>query len=124
MADCPNLEAVAAFLRKTGGRVAPTVKALIVPGSRAVREAAIAQGLDKFFGERWFELRDTGCSLCCGMNADKLVGSQVCASSSNRNFRGRQGSPFGRTYLMSPVMVAAAALAGEITDARPAQKNR
>ena len=91
---------------------------MIVPGSRSVREAVIAKGLDRLFAERGFELRDAGCSLCCGMNADKLVGEQVCASSSNRNFRGRQGSPTGRTYLMSPVMVAAAALAGRITDAR------
>ena len=62
--------------------------------------------------------RDAGCSLCCGMNADRLQGREVCASSSNRNFRGRQGSPTGRTLLMSPVMVAAAAIAGEVTDAR------
>ncbi|MDO8879030.1 MAG: 3-isopropylmalate dehydratase large subunit [Pseudolabrys sp.] len=118
-----DLEAVATFLRSTDGRVAPTVRAMIVPGSRAVREAVVAQGLDKLFEERGFELRDAGCSLCCGMNADKLVGPQVCASSSNRNFRGRQGSPTGRTYLMSPVMVAAAALAGKITDARAAHEN-
>ncbi len=110
-----DLEAVAAYLRGTGGRVAPGVRAMIVPGSRAVRQAAVARGLDRLFIERGFEFRDAGCSLCCGMNADKLVGAQVCASSSNRNFRGRQGSPTGRTYLMSPVMVAAAALAGVIT---------
>ncbi|MNO01992.1 3-isopropylmalate dehydratase large subunit [compost metagenome] len=63
-------------------------------------------------------MRDAGCSLCCGMNADRLYGRERCASSSNRNFRGRQGSPEGRTMLMSPVMVAAAAIAGEIVDAR------
>lgn len=113
-----DIEAVAAFLRRTPGSVAPGVRAMIVPGSRSVREAVVARGLDRLFAERGFELRDAGCSLCCGMNADKLVGDQVCASSSNRNFRGRQGSPTGRTYLMSPVMVAAAALAGRITDAR------
>lgn len=113
-----DLEAVADYLRRTPGRVAHGVRAMIVPGSRSVREAVIERGLDRLFAERGFELRDAGCSLCCGMNADKLVGEQVCASSSNRNFRGRQGSPTGRTYLMSPVMVAAAALAGRITDAR------
>ncbi|MCX7560620.1 3-isopropylmalate dehydratase large subunit [Sulfitobacter sp. F26204] len=113
-----DLEAVADFLRQSDRRVASGVRALIVPGSRNVREAAIAQGLDRLFADRGFEMRDAGCSLCCGMNADKLVGLQVCASSSNRNFRGRQGSPMGRTYLMSPVMVAAAALAGKITDGR------
>ena len=113
-----DLEAVAAFLRATDRRVASGVRAMIVPGSRAVLKAAASRGFDTLFEERGFELRDAGCSLCCGMNADKLVGPQVCASSSNRNFRGRQGSPDGRTFLMSPVMVAAAALAGEITDVR------
>lgn len=113
-----DLEAVAAYLERVSGRVAPGVRAMIVPGSRNVRETVEALGLDKIFLDRGFELRDAGCSLCCGMNADKLVGRQVCASSSNRNFRGRQGSPEGRTYLMSPVMVAAAALAGHIVDAR------
>ncbi len=114
-----DFEAVAAFLERTGGHVAPGVRAMIVPGSRAVREAVVARGLDRLFEERGFELRDAGCSLCCGMNADRLSGSQACASSSNRNFRGRQGSPTGRTYLMSPVMVAAAALEGRITEAYP-----
>ena len=113
-----DLEDVAAYLQRNSGNVAPSVRALIVPGSRAVREAAIALGLDRLFRARGFEFRDAGCSLCCGMNADRLRGPQVCASSSNRNFRGRQGSATGRTYLMSPVMVAAAALAGHITDAR------
>lgn len=116
-----DLKAVAEFLNRTPGRVAPGVRAIIVPGSRAVRAAAISEGLDRLFEDRGFELRDTGCSLCCGMNADRLTGSQVCASSSNRNFRGRQGSSTGRTFLMSPVMVAAAALAGHITDARHAE---
>ncbi|MBF6617670.1 MAG: 3-isopropylmalate dehydratase large subunit [Candidimonas sp.] len=110
-----DLQAVAEYLRGHPGRVAAHVKALIVPGSRAVRQAAIDEGLDELFIGRGFEFRDTGCSLCCGMNADRLKGNEVCASSSNRNFRGRQGSPAGRTLLMSPVMVAAAALAGEIT---------
>jgi 3-isopropylmalate/(R)-2-methylmalate dehydratase large subunit len=98
--------------------VAPHVRALVVPGSRRVRDAMIARGLDRVFIDAGFQFRDAGCSLCCGMNADRLQGQEVCASSSNRNFRGRQGSPTGRTLLMSPVMVAAAAIAGEITDAR------
>ena len=113
-----DFEAVAAHLRGRDLRVAPHVKALAVPGSRRVRDALIAKGIDKVLTEAGFEFRDAGCSLCCGMNADSLKGRQTCASSSNRNFRGRQGSPTGRTILMSPVMVAAAAIAGEVTDAR------
>lgn len=112
-----DFEAVAALLNGRGFRVAPHVKALAVPGSRRVREAMIAKGIDKILIEAGFEFRDAGCSLCCGLNADSLQGRQTCASSSNRNFRGRQGSPTGRTMLMSPVMVAAAAIAGEVTDA-------
>jgi 3-isopropylmalate/(R)-2-methylmalate dehydratase large subunit len=113
-----DFEAVAAHLRGRGLRVAPHVRALAVPGSRRVRDALIAKGIDQVLIEAGFEFRDAGCSLCCGMNADSLKGQQTCASSSNRNFRGRQGSPTGRTILMSPVMVAAAAIAGEVTDAR------
>jgi 3-isopropylmalate/(R)-2-methylmalate dehydratase large subunit len=101
-----------------GGRVAPHVKALVVPGSEAVRRAAEAEGLDRVFTDSGFEWRGSGCSMCLAMNPDKLVGRQVCASSSNRNFKGRQGSPTGRTLLMSPAMVAAAALAGEVVDVR------
>jgi 3-isopropylmalate/(R)-2-methylmalate dehydratase large subunit len=113
-----DFEAVAEQLRGRGLHVAPHVRALAVPGSRQVREALIAQGIDKVLIDAGFEFRDAGCSLCCGMNADSLKGQQTCASSSNRNFRGRQGSPTGRTILMSPVMVAAAAIAGKVTDAR------
>ncbi len=113
-----DFEAVAEQLRGRGLHVAPHVRALAVPGSRQVREALIARGIDKVLIDAGFEFRDAGCSLCCGMNADSLKGQQTCASSSNRNFRGRQGSPTGRTILMSPVMVAAAAIAGEVTDAR------
>jgi 3-isopropylmalate/(R)-2-methylmalate dehydratase large subunit len=113
-----DFEAVAACLRDRDLRVAPHVRALVVPGSRRVREALVARGLDAVFRDAGFQFRDAGCSLCCGMNADRLEGREVCASSSNRNFRGRQGSPTGRTLLMSPVMVAAAAIAGEVTDAR------
>ena len=79
---------------------------------------AEAEGLDDIFRAAGFEWRDAGCSMCLAMNPDKLVNDQVCASSSNRNFKGRQGSPLGRTLLMSPAMVAAAAVAGEVTDVR------
>jgi len=111
-----DLEAAAAIVR--GHRVAPHVKALIVPGSQAVRKAAEARGLDEVFRTAGFEWRGAGCSMCLGMNPDKLEGRQICASSSNRNFKGRMGSPTGRTLLMSPAMVAAAAIAGEIVDVR------
>ena len=101
-----------------GHHVAPGVKALVVPGSQQVDRAARAEGLDQIFRDAGFDWREAGCSMCLAMNPDKLVGDQLCASSSNRNFKGRQGSPSGRTVLMSPVMVAAAAIAGEIADAR------
>ncbi len=101
-----------------GRRVAKGVKALAVPGSNAVRVAAEKEGLDAVFREAGFEWRGAGCSMCLAMNPDRLEGQQVCASSSNRNFKGRQGSPTGRTLLMSPAMVAAAAVSGEVTDVR------
>ncbi len=101
-----------------GRRVASHVKALVVPGSAGVRSAAEREGLDEVFREAGFEWREAGCSMCLGMNPDKLEGRQVCAASSNRNFKGRQGSPTGRTLLMSPALVAAAALAGEVVDVR------
>ncbi|MBM3817484.1 MAG: 3-isopropylmalate dehydratase large subunit [Acidimicrobiia bacterium] len=101
-----------------GRRVAPHVKALVVPGSASVKEAAEREGLDEIFRSAGFEWRAAGCSMCLGMNPDKLSGDQVCAASSNRNFKGRQGSPTGRTLLMSPAMVAAAAVAGQVTDVR------
>jgi len=100
------------------GHVAPHVKALVVPGSEAVARAAEAEGLDQIFREAGFEWRLPGCSMCLAMNPDKLVGRQVCASTSNRNFKGRQGSPAGRTLLMSPAMVAAAAIEGAVVDVR------
>jgi 3-isopropylmalate/(R)-2-methylmalate dehydratase large subunit len=103
-----------------GHHVAPHVKALVVPGSVAVRVAAEAEGLDQVFRDAGFEWRGAGCSMCLGMNPDKLEGAQVCASSSNRNFKGRQGSPTGRTLLMSPAMVAAAAIEGAVIDVRRA----
>jgi len=101
-----------------GHRVAPHVRALVVPGSQAVAFAAEREGLDEVFREAGFEWRGAGCSMCLAMNPDRLHGREVCASSSNRNFKGRQGSPTGRTLLMSPAMVAAAAIAGEVVDVR------
>jgi 3-isopropylmalate/(R)-2-methylmalate dehydratase large subunit len=101
-----------------GRHVAPHVKALVVPGSQSVSRAAEREGLDEVFRAAGFEWRGAGCSMCLGMNPDRLEGDQVCAASSNRNFKGRQGSPTGRTLLMSPAMVAAAAIAGEVTDVR------
>jgi 3-isopropylmalate/(R)-2-methylmalate dehydratase large subunit len=113
-----DFEEVANLIRGKGFKVAPNVKALVVPGSQKVREQMLEKGLDKLFAEAGFEFREAGCSMCLAMNPDKLKGREVSASSSNRNFKGRQGSPVGRTLLMSPVMVAAAAFTGEITDAR------
>ncbi|MFZ5890849.1 MAG: 3-isopropylmalate dehydratase large subunit [Myxococcota bacterium] len=101
-----------------GKKVAAGVRALAVPGSMSVARAAEAEGLDKVFLEAGFEWRQPGCSMCLAMNPDKLNGRELCASSSNRNFKGRQGSPTGRTVLMSPLMVAAAAIRGKIADAR------
>ena len=101
-----------------GSRVAPHVRALVVPGSMKVRRAAEAEGLHEVFMDAGFEWRGAGCSMCLAMNPDRLNGREVCASSSNRNFKGRQGSPTGRTLLMSPAMVAAAAVTGEVTDVR------
>jgi 3-isopropylmalate/(R)-2-methylmalate dehydratase large subunit len=101
-----------------GRHVAPNVRAMVVPGSQLVRAAAEREGLDRVFIEAGFDWRGAGCSMCLAMNPDKLEGREVCASSSNRNFKGRQGSPTGRTLLMSPAMVAAAAVAGEVVDVR------
>jgi 3-isopropylmalate/(R)-2-methylmalate dehydratase large subunit len=100
------------------GKVAKGVRALVVPGSQAVAEAAEREGLPEVFRAAGFEWRKAGCSMCLGMNDDKLQGREVCASSSNRNFIGRQGSPHGRTLLMSPAMVAAAAISGAVADVR------
>jgi len=101
-----------------GRRVAGHVRALVVPGSKRVAEAAEREGLPGIFRAAGFEWRAAGCSMCLAMNPDRLEGREVCASSSNRNFKGRQGSPIGRTLLMSPAMVAAAAVAGEVIDVR------
>lgn len=101
-----------------GRKVAAGVRALVVPGSQEVKAAAEAEGLHEIFEEAGFEWRGAGCSMCLAMNSDKLQGRELCASSSNRNFKGRQGSPTGRTLLMSPAMVAAAAVSGEVADVR------
>ena len=101
-----------------GHKVSSHVKALVVPGSKSVSQAAETEGLDVVFKEAGFEWRGAGCSMCLAMNPDRLIGQEVCASSSNRNFKGRQGSPTGRTLLMSPAMVAAAAINGAVVDVR------
>lgn len=106
----------AKFLK--GRQVKAGIKAIAVPGSQITAIQCEKEGIDKIFSEAGFEWRAAGCSMCLAMNPDKLVGDQICASSSNRNFKGRQGSPIGRTVLMSPVMVAAAAVEGAIADAR------
>ena len=101
-----------------GNTVADGVRALAVPGSETVREECEARGIDETFINAGFQWRRAGCSMCLAMNDDSLEGDEVCASSSNRNFIGRQGSKEGRTVLMSPAMVAAAAVEGEVADAR------
>jgi 3-isopropylmalate/(R)-2-methylmalate dehydratase large subunit len=101
-----------------GRQVANGVKAFVVPGSERVKKQAEAEGLDKVFEAAGFEWREPGCSMCLAMNPDRLEGRQISASSSNRNFKGRQGSASGRTLLMSPAMVAAAAVTGVVTDVR------
>ena len=111
-----DLREAAAFVE--GREVDDDVRAMVVPGSQRVRDAAEAEGLDEIFKDAGFDWREPGCSMCLGMNDDQLVGDEASASSSNRNFVGRQGSKDGRTVLMSPIMVAAAAVTGEVTDVR------
>ena len=111
-----DFQEVAKYIK--GRKVAAGVKAIAVPGSQIVALQCEKLGIDKILAEAGFEWRAAGCSMCLAMNPDKLVGDQLCASSSNRNFKGRQGSTTGRTVLMSPVMVAAAAVTGHIADAR------
>ncbi|PZO54178.1 MAG: 3-isopropylmalate dehydratase large subunit [Phormidesmis priestleyi] len=101
-----------------GRHVANGVKAFVVPGSERVKAQAEGEGLDKIFVEAGFEWREPGCSMCLAMNPDKLEGTQISASSSNRNFKGRQGSASGRTLLMSPAMVVSAAVTGQVSDVR------
>jgi 3-isopropylmalate/(R)-2-methylmalate dehydratase large subunit len=111
-----DLQEVAKFLK--GKKAKSGIKAIVVPGSQGVASVAESMGLADVFRDAGFEWRGAGCSMCLAMNPDKLIGDQLCASSSNRNFKGRQGSPTGRTVLRSPLMVAAAAVTGEISDAR------
>jgi len=113
-----DLREAAKVIKAHGGTVPTSVKAFVVPGSEAVKVAAEAEGLHTVFTAHGFEWRNAGCSMCLAMNPDKLQGRQVSASSSNRNFKGRQGSPAGRTLLMSPAMVALAALEGRVADVR------
>jgi 3-isopropylmalate/(R)-2-methylmalate dehydratase large subunit len=118
--SCTNsrLEDLAAAARVAKGhKVAPGVRAMVVPGSQKVKQAAEQQGLHKIFQEAGFEWRESGCSMCLGMNPDILNPGERCASTSNRNFEGRQGRG-GRTHLVSPMMAAAAAIAGHFTDIR------
>jgi 3-isopropylmalate/(R)-2-methylmalate dehydratase large subunit len=110
-----DLRAAAAVVH--GYRVAPKVHAMVVPGSGQVKQQAEAEGLDRVFKEAGFDWREAGCSMCLGMNPDILSPGQRCASTSNRNFEGRQGKG-GRTHLVSPAMAAAAAIAGHFVDIR------
>jgi 3-isopropylmalate/(R)-2-methylmalate dehydratase large subunit len=110
-----DLRAAAAVAE--GRKVADGVRALVVPGSGLIKELAEKEGLDKIFIEAGFEWREAGCSMCLAMNADKLAPGERAASTSNRNFEGRQG-PGGRTHLVNPAMAAAAAIAGHLTDVR------
>ena len=110
-----DLRAVAKVVE--GRKVSETVRAMIVPGSGLVKAQAEAEGLDKIFKDAGFEWREPGCSMCLGMNPDQLAPRERCASTSNRNFEGRQGR-LGRTHLVSPQMAAAAALAGRFVDIR------
>jgi 3-isopropylmalate/(R)-2-methylmalate dehydratase large subunit len=110
-----DLRAAASVVR--GYHVATTVRAMVVPGSQAVKSQAEKEGLDKVFTEAGFDWREPGCSMCLGMNPDILAPGERCASTSNRNFEGRQGRG-GRTHLVSPQMAAAAAITGHFTDIR------
>jgi 3-isopropylmalate/(R)-2-methylmalate dehydratase large subunit len=115
-ARLPDLRRAARIVK--GRQVDDSVRAFVVPGSQRVQRAAEAEGLKDIFEEAGFEWRNAGCSMCLGMNEDQLEGDEACASSSNRNFVGRQGSKDGRTVLMNPRMVAAAAINGEVSDVR------
>lgn len=111
-----DLRAAAAIVQKLGRRLAPNVKqALVVPGSGLVRLQAESEGLDMIFKAAGFEWREPGCSMCLAMNADRIGAGDRCASTSNRNFEGRQGKG-GRTHLVSPAMAAAAAVMGHFVD--------
>jgi 3-isopropylmalate/(R)-2-methylmalate dehydratase large subunit len=118
--SCTNsrLEDLRAAARVAKGhRVDPKVRAMVVPGSQMVKQAAEQEGLHRIFADAGFEWRESGCSMCLGMNPDILQPGERCASTSNRNFEGRQGRG-GRTHLVSPMMAAAAAIKGRFTDIR------
>jgi 3-isopropylmalate/(R)-2-methylmalate dehydratase large subunit len=117
-----DLREAAKVCKIHGGQVKASVKAFVVPGSEAVKKAAEAEGLHLVFRAHGFEWREAGCSMCLAMNPDKLKGKQISMSTSNRNFKGRQGSPEGRTLLASPAMVALAALEGQVADIRTVLK--
>jgi len=113
-----DMRQAAWVVRRLGRRVAANVKAaLVVPGSGLVKAQAEAEGLDKVFTDAGFQWREPGCSMCLAMNADRLEPGERCASTSNRNFEGRQGAG-GRTHLVSPAMAAAAAIEGHFADVR------
>ena len=116
--SCTNsrIEDLRAAAKIVKGKKVKT-KAMVVPGSGLVKQQAEEEGLDKIFKEAGFEWRESGCSMCLAMNADKLKPGERCASTSNRNFEGRQGKG-GRTHLVSPIMAAAAAISGHLTDVR------
>jgi 3-isopropylmalate/(R)-2-methylmalate dehydratase large subunit len=113
-----DFELVAKLLKESGKRVNSRVKALAVPGSAEIKRQLESSGVAQILSDAGFEVREAGCSMCLAMNPDKLEGRQVCASSSNRNFKGRQGSPVGRTLIMSPASVLAAAVEGAVADPR------
>jgi len=115
-ARLPDLRRAARIVE--GREVADDVRAMVVPGSQRVQKTAEEEGLKDIFEAAGFDWRNAGCSMCLGMNEDQLEGNEACASSSNRNFVGRQGSKDGRTVLMNPRMVAAAAITGEVSDVR------
>jgi len=115
-----DLRQVASVIK--GKKIASHVRGIIVPGSTAVRDQAEAEGIASLFISAGFEWRQSGCSMCLAMNADVLSPGDRCASSTNRNFEGRQGAG-ARTHLMSPAMVAAAAITGHLTDVRKLVQN-
>jgi 3-isopropylmalate/(R)-2-methylmalate dehydratase large subunit len=113
-----DMRAAAEVVKRIGGKIASNIKlALVVPGSGLVKEQAEREGLDQIFRAAGFEWREPGCSMCLAMNADRLEPGERCASTSNRNFEGRQGNG-GRTHLVSPAMAAAAAMQGHFVDVR------
>ena len=116
-----DLREAARFVK--GRKVADGVRALAVPGSQEVDRQAIEEGLDQVFIDAGFQWREAGCSMCLAMNPDQLSGNEISASTSNRNFKGRQGSPTGRTLLMSPAMAAVAAVEGKVSDVREHLEN-